>query len=80
MPALFSDGYFSMKKGVRKSQIHYELSENQIFFCFFIVFLGDLEVLALSTPPPSQATSRSPPLLGLKDIRNLQGLIQYFTI
>ena len=72
-PALFSNGYFSMKKGVWRSKIswlfliHYELSENQKkFFWFFTVFWGDLEGAGWFSPPPcSQATSRSPALLGL---------------
>ena len=38
VPTLFSDGYFSMKKGVLRSEIswlfliHYKLSENKIGF------------------------------------------------
>ena len=65
---IFSDGYFSMKKGVWRYQfswlflIHNELSDNQKTFGFFCV-LGWSE-RAQSTPL-TQATSRSPPLLGL---------------
>ena len=46
VPALFSGGYFSMKKGVWRSQIswlfliHYEISENQKKIGSF---LGNLE-------------------------------------
>jgi len=67
-PALFSNVHFSMKKGFWRSQIswlfliHYELLENQKKNCFFIVFWGDLEGAG---SPRSQATSRSPALLGL---------------
>ena len=55
--ALFSDGYFSMKKGVWRSKIwwlfliHYELSENKKWV--FTVFLGDLEGASWFSPPPS---------------------------
>ena len=50
--------------------IHYELSENQKkIFWFFTVFWGDLEGAGWFSPSPhSQATSRSPALLGLKMI------------
>ena len=46
-PALFSDGYSSMKKGVWRSKIpwlfliHYKLSENQKKIWFFTEFWGD---------------------------------------
>ena len=76
--ALFSDGYFSIKKGVWRSQIswlfliHYELSEKQKkFFWFFTVFWGDLEGAGWFSPPPcTQATSRSPAPLGLNPWSN----------
>ena len=71
-PALFSTVHFSKKKGVWRSQIswlfliHYELSENQKkIFWFFTVFWGDLEGAGWFSPPRSQATTRSPALLGL---------------
>ena len=69
--ALFSDGYFSMKKGVWKSKIswlfpiHLKLSGNQKKIWFFTVFWGDLEGAGWFSPPCSQATTRSPALLGL---------------
>ena len=70
---LFSNVHFSMKKGFWKSQIswlfliHYELSENQIFFLFFHSVFGWSRRCGLIQPPPrSQATSRSAALLGLR--------------
>ena len=66
-PALFSDGYFSMKKGVWRSKIswlfliHYELSENQKkFFWFFTVFWGDLEGAGWFSPPPLSSNIQEP--------------------
>ena len=53
MPTLFSDGYFLI------FLIHYKISENLQFFCFFSVFLGDLE--GVVTP----ATFKPPALLEL---------------
>lgn len=55
VPALFSDGYFSMKKGVLRSkifQIHYKLSENPKMV-FHGVF-GDLDGAGTlhCAPPP----------------------------
>ena len=49
--ALFSDGYFSIKISWL-FLIHYELSENPIFFLFFTVFWGDLEGAGWFSPPP----------------------------
>ena len=66
-PALFSDGYFSMKKGVWRSQIswlfliHYELSEKQKkIFWFFTVFWGDLEGAGWFSPPPLSSNIQEP--------------------
>ena len=59
VPAVFSDGYFTMEKGVLRSEIswlfliHYELSEIQKNV--FTVFWGDLEG-GLIHPPHTQAT------------------------
>ena len=64
-PALYSDGYFSMKKGVWRSKIswlfliHYNLSENQKkLFCFFTVLLT-LNLLFLSLVNSLKSSSPS---------------------
>ena len=63
VPALFSNSYFSMKK--RVFLIHYELSEN--IFLFFHRVLGRSRRCGHNQPPPpTQATTRSPLLLGLR--------------
>ena len=46
---IFSDGYFSMKKGCGRPLIPYELLENQI--SFFVVFWGYLEGACIIIPP-----------------------------
>ena len=66
-PALFSDGYFSMKKGVWMYKflwlflINYELSENQNkIFWFFTEFWGDLEAAGWFSPPPLSSNIHEP--------------------
>ena len=84
--ALFS--HVSMKKGFWRSQfwwlflIYYELSENQNKMLVFHSVLGWSRRCGLIQPPPrSQATSRSPALLGLNcKIISLQLLGQLFFI
>ena len=79
-------GYFSQKKWVWRSQIswlfliHYELSENQKkIFWFFTVILGDLEGAGTMCPPPyTQATSRSPTLLGLTNLTKSKNVTECF--
>ena len=72
-PALFSDSYFFMKKGVWRSKIlwlfliHYELSENQKkFFWFFTVFWGDLEGAGWFSPPPLSSNIQEPRSIRVK--------------
>ena len=68
VPALFSDGYFSMKKGVWRSKIswlfliHYELSENQkIFFLVFHSVLRWSRRCGLIQPPPPLSSNIQEP-------------------
>ena len=65
--ALFSEGYFSMKKGVLRSKISwlllilYKLSENpKIFFWFFTVLWGNLEGVGTLCPPALKLYSKVP--------------------
>ena len=61
-PALFSDGYFSMKKGVWRSQIswlfliHYELSEKQKKIFGFSQCFGVIQ----PPPPPLSSNIQEP--------------------
>ena len=67
VPTLFFRRLFAMKKGVWSSKIsrlfliNYKISESQICFCFFIVFLDDLECAGTLFPACTQATFKSPP-------------------
>ena len=83
-PVLFSDGYFSMKKGVWRSQIswlfliHYELSENQkIFFWFFTVFWGDLEGAGWFSPPPLSSNIQKPRSIRVNNHDNVIEQLSY---
>ena len=73
-PALFSDGYFFMKKEVWRSKIswifliHYELSEKQKKFWFFTVFCGDLEGAGWFGPPPLSSNIQEPRSIRVKSI------------
>ena len=60
VPALFSEGYFSMKKGVCRSEIHYKLSDDQRFLVFHSHLRG-----AGTLCPHTQASFKNPTLLGL---------------
>ena len=63
-PTLFSDGYFSMEKRVRRSQIlwcfliHYELSENNFFFV--LGFWIDIEDVGTFNLPHSSYIHKPP--------------------
>ena len=70
MPALISDGYFSMKRGL-EAQNFFSLFignyEKINFFCFFKMFLGDLEGASTSCPPPALKI-HSKALLGFSNV------------
>ena len=65
MPALISDGYFSMKRGLEAQNFlsgFIRNNEKIIFFCFLKMFLGDLE----GAPPALKIHSKA--LLGLSNV------------
>ena len=78
-PALFSDGYFSMKKGVWRPQIswlfliHYELSEKQImFFLVFHSVLGWSTRCRLIQSPPHSSNIQEPRPIRVKNIGSIE--------
>ena len=50
--------------------IHFKLSENQKNIVFFTVFWGDLEHAGTLWRPHTQATLKSPTLIGLIKFKN----------
>ena len=54
---------------LKPSIIHYELSEYQIFFCFFSqLILVSKRLRHNNHPPPNSSNIKKPPLYGLKAI------------
>ena len=82
VPALFSEGYFSIKKGVWRPEISWLFQSlkkfQKIFFFWFSQCLGDLEGVDTLCPPRTQATFKSPALLGLRLCLEFLGLYRYF--